>query len=104
MDINAGEEAWLFFQNYIDNTLSIPNFEDLNNSIRVFPNPTNNRINIETNNPLELKEIILYNTLGENLNIKSTNRLIDLTNLNIGVYLLSIKTSKGTITKKIVRN
>jgi polyhydroxybutyrate depolymerase len=104
MDINAGEEAWLFFQNHIDNTLSLSNFDYLENTIRVFPNPTNNRINIETNNPLELKEIILYNTLGENLNIKSTNRLIDLTNLNIGVYLLSIKTSKGTITKKIVRN
>jgi polyhydroxybutyrate depolymerase len=104
MDINAGEEAWLFFQNHIDNTLSLSNFDYLENTIRVFPNPTNNRINIETNNPLELKEIILYNTLGENLNIKSTNGLIDLTNLNIGVYLLSITTSKGTITKKIVRN
>jgi polyhydroxybutyrate depolymerase len=40
MDINAGEEAWLFFQNHIDNTLSVINFEDLKNTIRVFPNPT----------------------------------------------------------------
>jgi polyhydroxybutyrate depolymerase len=104
MDINAGEEAWLFFQNHIDNTLSIPNFGNLENTIRVFPNPTNNLINIEINNLLELKEIILYNTLGENLNLKSTDGLIDLTNLNTGIYFLNIKTSKGAITKKVVRN
>ena len=104
MDINAGEEAWLFFQNHIDNTLSLPNLEDLENTIRIFPNPTNNVINIETSNPLEIKEIIICNTLGVNLNLKPTNRLIDLTNLNTGVYLLSITTSKGTITKKVVKN
>ncbi|WP_052172384.1 T9SS type A sorting domain-containing protein [Psychroserpens jangbogonensis] len=104
MDINAGEEAWLFFQNHIDNTLSISSFEDLKNTIRIFPNPTSNVITIETNNPLELKEIILYNTLGVNLNLKSTDGLIDLTSLNTGVYLLSVKTSNGTITKKVVKN
>jgi polyhydroxybutyrate depolymerase len=104
MDINAGEEAWLFFQNYIGNTMSLTTFEDLENTIRVFPNPTSTLINVKTNNPLELKEIIIYNTLGINLNLKPTNGLIDLTNLKTGVYLLSITTSKGTITKKIVKN
>jgi polyhydroxybutyrate depolymerase len=104
MDINAGEEAWLFFQNHIDNTLSLPNIEEIENTIRVFPNPTSNVINIQPNNSLELKDIILYNTLGVNLNLKSTNGLIDLTSLNSGIYLLSIKTSKGTITKKVMKN
>ena len=103
MDINAGEEAWLFFQNHIDNTLSLPNFEDLENTIRVFPNPTSNVINIETNNRLELFEVIIYNTLGVNLNLKSTDGFLDVTHLNTGIYLLSIKTSKGTITKQIVK-
>jgi len=104
MDTNASEEAWLFFQNHIDNTLLLPNLEDLENTIRIFPNPTNNVINVETNNPLELKEIVIRNTLGINLNLKPTNGLIDLTNFNTGVYLLSITTSKGTITKKVVKN
>tara|TARA_B100000787_G_C16185499_1_gene294401 strand:+ start:428 stop:1567 length:1140 start_codon:yes stop_codon:yes gene_type:complete len=104
MDTNASEEAWLFFQNHIDNTLLLPNLEDLENTIRIFPNPTNNVINVETNNPLEIKEIVIRNTLGINLNLKPTNGLIDLTNFNTGVYLLSITTSKGTITKKVVKN
>ena len=104
MDINAGEEAWLFFQNHIDNLLSLPNFENLQNTVRVFPNPTSNVIYVETNNPLEVKEIIIYNTLGVNLNLKSDIGLIDLTSLNTGIYLLSIKTSKGTIVRKVVKN
>ena len=104
MDINAGEEAWLFFQNHIDNTLSVINFEDLKNTIRVFPNPTSNVVNIETNGSFEIKEMVLYNVLGERIRLKTTNKLIDLTNLNTGIYLLRIKTSNETITKKIVKN
>ena len=104
MDINAGKEAWLFFQNHINNMLSLQNFEDLENTIRIFPNPTSNLINIETNNLFALKEIIIYNTLGVNLNLKFTDGLIDLTSLNPGVYFLTIKTLKGTITKKVVKN
>ncbi|MDB4237119.1 T9SS type A sorting domain-containing protein, partial [Flavobacteriaceae bacterium] len=104
MDINAGEEAWLFFQNHIDNTLSVINFEDLKNTIRVFPNPTSNIVNIETNGSFEIKEMVLYNVLGERILLKTTDKLIDLTNLNTGIYLLRIKTSNETITKKIVKN
>jgi len=104
MDTNASEEAWLFFQNHIDNTLLLPNLKDLENTIRIFPNPTNNVINLETNNPLEIKEIIIRNTLGIKLNLKPTNGLIDLSKFNTGVYLLSITISKGTITKKVVKN
>jgi polyhydroxybutyrate depolymerase len=104
MDINAGEEAWLFSQNRIDNTLSVINFEDLKNTIRVFPNPTSNAVNIEPNGSFEIKEMVLYNALGERIRLKTTNKLIDLTNLNTGIYLLRIKTSNETITKKIVKN
>lgn len=104
MDINAGEEAWLFFQKYIDDILSIPNHVTLEESVRVFPNPTSNLIHIESNNLEELHEVTLYNTLGVHLNLKSTNGSIDVTHLNTGIYLLIIKTSKGTITKQIIKN
>ena len=48
--------------------------------------------------------MVLYNALGERIRLKTTNKLIDLTNLNTGIYLLRIKTSNETITKKIVKN
>lgn len=104
MDINASEEIWSFFQNYIDSTLSDEDFEYLLNSISVFPNPTNTMITIETNNLLELKEVIIYNTLGINLNIDQNKGVMDLSNLKSGIYLLRIKTSKGTVVKKVFKN
>ena len=106
-DINVGEEAWLFFQNHINNvnsTLSLTDIEELENTIQVFPNPASNIITIETNNTMEINEIMLYNTLGVNLNLKSTNGLLDIAHLSKGVYLLNIKTSKGALTKTIVKN
>ena len=104
MDIDAGEEAWLFFQHHINNTLSLPNFENLEEAIRIFPNPTKNIITIHNPGELRLKEINIYNTLGVNLNIEESHGQMDITNLNQGIYLLSIKTLKGTIIKKVVKN
>ncbi|MFT7626948.1 MAG: polyhydroxybutyrate depolymerase [Ulvibacter sp.] len=104
MDIKAGEEAWFFFQKYIDDILSISNFVALEQSILVFPNPTINLIHIESSTEVELQEVILYNTLGMPIKGKFINESIDITDLNTGIYLLNIKTSKGIITKKIVKN
>jgi polyhydroxybutyrate depolymerase len=104
MDIKAGEEAWFFFQKYIDDILSISNFVTLEQSILVFPNPTINLIHIESSTEVELQEVILYNTLGMPIKEKFINESIDITDLNTGIYFLNIKTSKGIITKKIVKN
>ena len=41
--------------------------------------------------------------LGKTIEINPTNESIDLSDINSGIYFLSVKTSKGIITKKIVR-
>jgi polyhydroxybutyrate depolymerase len=104
MDIEAGQEAWLFFQNYIDANLLNNNSLTIEKSIHIFPNPSNQSIQIETLENLEIIEINLYNTLGVNQKIKLSNKNIDLSNLNSGTYILMIKTLEGIITKKIIRN
>ncbi|MFT7072338.1 MAG: polyhydroxybutyrate depolymerase [Patiriisocius sp.] len=104
MDIEAGEEAWLFFQKYIDDILSTSTFVSLEKSILVFPNPTSNLLHIESSAEVELQEVILYNTLGITINAKFINESIDISNLDTGIYLLNIKTSKGNLTKKVVKN
>jgi len=103
MDINAGEEAWLFFQKHIDDILSNNNYSFLNKSIYVFPNPTNGLIHIKSNHLFEILEITLYNTLGTNIKINLTNESIDLSDISSGIYFLRLKTSKGMITKKIMK-
>jgi polyhydroxybutyrate depolymerase len=104
MDINAGEEAWLFFQKYISNVLSVPNAAELEKSMRVSPNPASDFIRIETSNEVQLYEVIIYTTLGTKMKARLNNESIDLAHLSPGIYFLMIKTSLGTTTRKIVKN
>jgi len=104
MDINAGEEAWLFFQKYITDVLSVPNAAELEKSMRVFPNPASDFIRIETSNEVQLHEVIIYTTLGTKMKARLNNESIDLAHLSPGIYFLMINTSLGTTTKKIVKN
>jgi len=103
MDINAGEEAWLFFQKYIDDILSSSSYSFLEKNIHIFPNPTNGLIHIESNNQFEFFEITLYNALGKTIKINLSNESIDLSDISSGIYFLSIRTSKGMINKKIMK-
>ena len=103
MDINAGEEAWLFFQKYIDDILTSTSYSFLNKNIHIFPNPTNGLIHVKSNNLFDILEISLVNVLGTTIEINPFNESIDLSDINTGIYFLSVKTSKGMITKKIVR-
>tara|TARA_B100000768_G_scaffold8401_1_gene8785 strand:- start:5378 stop:6517 length:1140 start_codon:yes stop_codon:yes gene_type:complete len=104
MDIEAGEEAWLFFQNYIDANLLNTNLSTIEKNIHLYPNPSSHLIQIETLESLEIIEINLYNTLGVNQKIKLSDETIDLSYLNNGIYILIIKTSEGIQTKKIIKN
>ena len=104
MDIEAGQEAWLFFQNYIDANLLNTNLSTIEKNIHLYPNPSSHLIQIETLESLEIIEINLYNTLGVNQKIKQSDETIDLSYLNNGIYILIIKTSEGIQTKKIIKN
>ena len=103
MDINAGEEAWLFFQKYIDDILSNTSYSFLNKNIHVFPNPTKGLIHVKSNDRFDILEITLVNVLGTTIEINLSNESIDLSDINTGIYFLSVKTSKGMITKKIMK-
>jgi|TARA_B110000967_G_scaffold68591_1_gene70855 polyhydroxybutyrate depolymerase len=104
MDINAGEEAWLFFQKHIDDTLSTASLETVEKSMQLIPNPSSTLIQLKSSLELELQEVVLYSTLGVPIQKKIINNQIDITHLDSGLYVLHIKTSKGTITKKIIKN
>jgi len=104
MDIEAGEEAWLFFQNYIDANLLNTYLSTIEKSIHIFPNPSNYLIKIEILESIEILETNLYNTLGVNQKIKLSDENMDLSSLKSGIYILVIKTLEGIITKKIIKN
>ena len=75
------------------------------NQLDVYPNPTNGILNIELTGQQE-KELILYNTNGQQVYTNKLNKTstLDLSNLSNGVYYLQIKNEKSVDTKKLILN
>jgi len=60
-------------------------------------------VQISSNN-LQITGIEVYNTVGEKvLSKKGAISQLDVSNLTTGLYLLKIKTEKGELVKKIVK-
>lgn len=77
------------------------NFEDIN----VYPNPTAEVIWVESSTSFPVDSFSLYDTTGRLIieeAFKTSERKIDVSNLNQGVYLLELNASNKKIVKKIL--
>jgi hypothetical protein len=77
---------------------------ELAKSVLLYPNPTSDIIWVES--PVIIDQITLYGLTGRLLSMQNPNSekfYIPLKNLKSGVYLVSLKTSKGEVIKKIVK-
>ena len=92
-----------YVMNVIGDVLSVDEFS-LDNSISVYPNPTNNIINLDVSNAVTVKSIELYNVIGKQVIKANNTSTLDLSNLESGVYMLKVATDLGSITKKIIRS
>lgn len=72
-------------------------------AISVFPNPVNDVLNIKTPSDIDVKNVTINDLSGKKYNASFVNSQINLVSLVKGVYIVSIETSAGTITKKIVK-
>ncbi len=74
----------------------------------VYPNPVNQKLTIKLAEAITLHNFQLYDTNGRmilNKSISQTGTVqIDLQNMVSGLYILSAETSKGRITKKIIKD
>ena len=76
-----------------------------NNSITLYPNPTNSEINIESENIIN--SIDIFNSFGQKVymeTINSKEKSIGVSYLNNGVYVIVLNTDNGLIHKKIIKN
>jgi len=71
-----------------------------NEWITVYPNPANNRIQVISGSS-KIILISIYDMLGKEM-INATEKEIDVSNLQEGIYFMQIKTSEGIATKKII--
>lgn len=88
-------------------TLGIPSYDNLNNNIKLFPNPVNNKLNINSNN-LIIKNITITDLTGKEIEINSyflneNTNFIDTSKLQTGYYILTIHAFEGTFFKKFIK-
>jgi hypothetical protein len=80
---------------------------DDNNEIKLFPNPTSGKFNVQVSN-LKVQNLEVYNVLGEkvyskSLNDKQTSIEINLSDHADGIYFVKLFTDRETIVKKITK-
>lgn len=91
--------------NVFSSTLDVDTYE-LEKEISISPNPTSGLIKVKGEN---IKSIEVLNQLGQTVQLidhleKSNTVFVSLKKLATGVYFFKIKTSKGTLKKKIIKN
>lgn len=75
-------------------------------NISIYPNPTSDNLNIEFENT-EQRELMIFNQLGQQVLNEISNEttvILNLEQLPKGFYVLTIRTQKGTFTKKIIKH
>jgi hypothetical protein len=75
------------------------------NHIAIHPNPTNDYVSITSAND-EIKRIVIYDLYGKELQNEVQNGSTYLISLNTkptGIYLFKITTTKGQVTKRVVK-
>ena len=84
-------------------TLNTLNFS-LQEQVNVYPNPAKSVLHIDNPGNLQVNQIIISNVLGKEIyKIENFTHKISLKGLLEGVYILTIKTTKGNIVKKIIK-
>jgi Secretion system C-terminal sorting domain len=96
----------VFYKERIASTASLT-FNDQGQSLIIYPNPTNNVLNINFG-LLKIDEVELYNFRGQlvfkNNQVADQNTLqFNLESFEIGTYILKIRTEDGIIVKKVVK-
>ena len=89
-----------------ETTLPGEGIVELTSAINVYPNPVNDKLFIETETVVE--EVVVYDVYGRHQVTETPslqgNLVIDLTNLNSGVYFVKLVTNEGEVVKRIVKN
>ena len=85
-------------------TINVKNSTDVNEyatDAKVYPNPTNGMVNIETEG---MQRLTVTNTFGQTLydhEVETDNTQINMNQFGVGTYLIRIYTENGTIVKRI---
>ncbi|HKX85944.1 MAG TPA: T9SS type A sorting domain-containing protein, partial [Flavobacterium sp.] len=83
-------------------TLSSDDFT-FSNQVSLFPNPSNDYVEIELPDYAQLQKVNFYTILGQKAFETNTNK-INISGLSDGVYSIIIETTGGKALKKFIKN
>lgn len=87
-------------------SLSVNDILAVNTTIKLFPNPAKDRIQIQTSRDNVIQAITIFDATGKLLKYISeipNNNFIDITNFIKGAYFISVDTTNGSITEKFIK-
>jgi hypothetical protein len=97
-DVQPDErDVWMLNFNAIASTNELSNVS----SLRVYPNPTNDKLYIDS--PVEAEQVQVTNLLGEVLLTVENSKQLSVAQLPAGVYMLNLIGDYGTLTKRFVK-
>ena len=78
-----------------------------NDKIKLYPNPAHNTLTVESANPI--REITVYDQTGRAVAVEtrcttSPQRILNITSLHAGIYLVKVVSDNGTETAKFVKD
>lgn len=99
----VGENGVIFKTTNGGGTTSLKDIKGLKKKIKIYPNPSGNKIKISLPEGIKVNNLYLTNYSGQKVdNLSPNQEVINLSKFNSGVYFLVIETDEGMQTKKIV--
>ena len=83
------------------NLLSVSENSMLESSISIYPNPSKSKVFV--NSEKDITKIELYSISGQKLIENKKSNTINMNDLSIGIYLIKIYSTEGSITKRIIK-
>ncbi|SFU27655.1 Por secretion system C-terminal sorting domain-containing protein [Pustulibacterium marinum] len=75
--------------------------KDVNASlVKVYPNPVQDKLSISG---VDATSVEVYNMLGQQMNVKLNNNVVDMAGLETGVYLVTIHAANATETIRVIK-
>jgi hypothetical protein len=100
---NGGENGGTAGGNGGGNVVLANELEQTDEFVKIFPNPTDNKIKLEFSENVGAFRVRLMNFIGQTISQSQTTEL-DVTNVASGTYFLRVETDKKRVLRKIVIN
>ena len=86
-------------------TASADAIEELTSSFNIYPNPVSDKLYIETLTQTQTLTVVVYNMFGRQQSMVNGQQstIIDVTNLNSGVYFVKVVTENGETVKRFIK-